>query len=130
MNLRLELAELALVALGAVPGALLRWQAGVQLGPILPLHAGGADLLVNLIGSLLLGWLVAPPGLPSGYVLALGIGFCGSLTTFSSWMFDLAHLQHIGQGGQSLLLLLLSLVLGLAAAALGYRLRGAHTLGS
>jgi CrcB protein len=51
----LELSELALVALGAVPGALLRWQAGVQLRPILPLHSGGADLLVNLIGSLLLG---------------------------------------------------------------------------
>jgi CrcB protein len=130
MTLRLELSELALVALGAVPGALLRWQAGVQLRPILPLHSGGADLLVNLIGSLLLGWLVAPPGAPSGCVLALGIGFCGSLTTFSSWMFDLARLQHIGAGGQSLLLLLSSLVLGLAAAALGYRLRGAHTLGS
>ena len=51
-RLSFELRELALVGIGAVPGALLRWQSGVQLGQ----HLGGSagvDLLANLLGSFL-----------------------------------------------------------------------------
>ena len=58
-RLRFELRELALVALGAVPGALLRWQSGGQLGPHLG-GSAGANLLMNLIGSFLLGFLAGP----------------------------------------------------------------------
>ena len=58
-KLRFELRELLLVALGAMPGALLRWQAGVQLGPWLG-GSAGADLLVNVVGSFVLGFLAGP----------------------------------------------------------------------
>ncbi len=122
MNLGNEIRQLLLVALGAIPGALLRWQAVVQLAPVLPFATAGADLVVNLIGAALLGYLVAPPAIAPGLLLALGIGFCGSLTTFSSWMLDMALLQHQGQHLQALLVLLLSLCLGLMAAASGYSL--------
>ena len=122
MNLSTEIRQLLLVALGAIPGALLRWQAAVHLSSVLPFATAGADLLVNVIGSGLLGYLVAPPAIASGLLLALGIGFCGSLTTFSSWMLDMALLQHQGQQLQALLVLLLSLCLGLMAAASSYSL--------
>ncbi len=122
MNLGNEIRQLLLVALGAIPGALLRWQAVVQLAPVLPFATAGADLVVNLIGAALLGYLVAPPAIAPGLLLALGIGFCGSLTTFSSWMLDMALLQHQGQHLQALLVLLLSFCLGLMAAASGYSL--------
>jgi CrcB protein len=55
-----------------------------------------------------------------------GIGFCGSLTTFSSWMLDLVRLGQQGQGLAGLALLVASLVLGLAAAAAGLALSRAR----
>jgi CrcB protein len=117
-KLRFELRELLLVALGAMPGALLRWQAGVQLGPWLG-GSAGADLLVNVVGSFVLGFLAGPIPRRTGLLLLVGIGFCGSLTTFSSWVLDVVTLlegsRPIAAGG----LVLVSLVLGLAAAGLG-----------
>ena len=74
-SLQLELQELLLVGVGAVPGALLRWQ--------LALHLGGQNVLVNVLGAALLGLLAGLPAAPRRQLL-LGIGFCGSLTTFSS----------------------------------------------
>ena len=117
-RLRFELRELALVATGAVPGALLRWQSGVQLGP----HLGGspsANLLVNLLGSFLLGFLAGPIPRRTSLVLMLGIGFCGSLTTFSSWMLDVTGLLRTGRPLAGLLLIVVSLALGLFCAAGG-----------
>ena len=120
-QLRFALKELALVGCGAVPGAWLRWQSGVHLGPFL----GGSavsDLLVNLIGSLILGFLAGPMPRRPSLLLLLGIGFCGCLTTFSSWMLDVVKLLQAGQPVLGLLLILLSLVLGLACAAAGFQL--------
>ena len=112
-SLQLELQELLLVGVGAVPGALLRWQ--------LALHLGDQNLLVNVLGAALLGLLAGLPAAPRRQLL-LGIGFCGSLTTFSSWM--LAAMQHLSAGdwAAALGLIGLTLGLGLGAAALGFSL--------
>ena len=120
-QLRFALKELALVGCGAVPGAWLRWQSGVHLGPVL----GGSavsDLLVNLIGSFLLGFLAGPMPRRPSLLLLLGIGFCGCLTTFSSWMLDVVKLLQAGQPVFGLLLIVVSLLLGLACAAGGGQL--------
>jgi len=117
-RLSFELRELLLVAIGAVPGALLRWQSGVQLGPHLG-GSAGADLLVNLVGSFLLGFPAGPIPRRTGLVLLLGIGFCGCLTTFSSWMLDVVKLIQAGRPLWGLLLIVGSLVLGLFSAAGG-----------
>jgi len=117
-RLRFELRELLLVGLGAIPGALLRWQSAVQLGPWLG-GSAGADLLVNVAGSFVLGFLAVPIPRRTGLVLLVGIGFCGSLTTFSSWILDVVKLLEKGQPLGAGLLVLVSLLLGLAAAGLG-----------
>ena len=120
-QLRFALKELALVGCGAVPGAWLRWQSGVHLGPVL----GGSavsDLLVNLIGSLILGFLAGPMPRRPSLLLLLGIGFCGCLTTFSSWMLDVVKLLQAGQPVFGLLLIVVSLLLGVASAAAGLQL--------
>ena len=110
-SLQLELLELLLVGAGAVPGALLRWQ--------LALHLGDQNLLVNVLGAALLGFLAGLPAAPRRQLL-LGIGFCGSVTTFSSWM--LAAMKHLNAGdwAAALGLIGLTLGLGLGAAALGF----------
>ncbi|MCX5930607.1 MAG: CrcB family protein [Cyanobacteria bacterium] len=121
-RLRFALWELGLVAAGAVPGALLRWRIEVQIGPLLAAGATGvaaANLLSNLLGSFLLGILAGPIPRRAPLLLLGGIGFCGSLTTFSSWMLDLMRLNGQGQAAEALALLIASLGMGVAAAAAG-----------
>ena len=109
-SLTAELQELFLVALGAVPGALLRWQVA--------LHWADRHLLVNVLGAALLGYLAGLPAAPRRQLL-VGIGFCGSLTTFSSWMLEVVQLISAGKIVEALGLIGLTLGLGLGAAALG-----------
>ena len=112
-TLRSELNELLLVAVGAVPGALLRWQVG--------LHLADLNLLANVLGAALLGFLAGLPAAPRRQLL-LGIGFCGSLTTFSSWMLDTVRLIAGGELASALGLLGLTLGLGLGGAAFGLQM--------
>ena len=109
-SLAKELQELLLVAVGAVPGALLRWQFGVVLHD--------RDVLVNVLGSLILGLLLGLPYRPRLQLL-VGIGFCGSLTTFSSWMVNSVDLIASGQFFEAIGLIGITLGLGLGGAALG-----------
>ena len=110
-SLTAELQELFLVALGAVPGALLRWQVA--------LYGSDRHLLVNVLGAALLGLLAGLPAAPRRQLL-IGIGFCGSLTTFSSWMLEAMQLISAGKIVEALGLIGLTLGLGLGAAALGF----------
>jgi len=109
-SLRTELQELLLVGVGAVPGALLRWQFDVLLHD--------RDVLVNVLGSLILGLLLGLPYRPRLQLL-VGIGFCGSLTTFSSWMVNCVDLLGSGHQLAAFGLIGITLGLGLGAAALG-----------
>ena len=111
--LKFELQELLLVALGAVPGALLRWQ--------LSLHLADQNLVANTLGSALLGFVAGLPAAPRRQLL-LGVGFCGSLTTFSSWMLDAVRQLGVGEIKSAAGLIGLTLGLGLGAAALGFQL--------
>ena len=112
-TLRSELNELLLVAVGAVPGALLRWQVG--------LHLGDQNVVVNVLGAALLGFLAGLPAAPRRQLL-VGIGFCGSLTTFSSWMLTAMKQLSAGDWPAAFGLIGLTLGLGLGAAALGFSL--------
>ena len=110
---RFELEELLLVALGAVPGALLRWQLGLYLAD--------QNVVANSLGAALLGFSAGLPAAPRRQLL-LGIGFCGSLTTFSSWMLAAVRQLAIGDVKSAAGLIGLTLGLGLGAAALGFQL--------
>ena len=109
-SLRTELQELMLVEVGTVPGALLRWQFEVLLQD--------RDVLVNVVGSLIFGLLLGLPYRPRVQLL-VGIGFCGSLTTFSSWMVSSVDLIYSGQTLAAFGLIGMTLGLGLGGAALG-----------
>ena len=115
LTLRQDLTELVLVAIGAVPGAVLRWQLGV--------HWADQDLIANVAGAFLLGLLAGLPTRPRRQLL-VGIGFCGSLTTFSSWMVNSVKLLASGQWVAAVGLIALTLGLGLGAAAVGFGLGG------
>ncbi|MBE9172455.1 CrcB family protein [Cyanobium sp. LEGE 06143] len=96
--LKRESKELLLLTLGAVPGGLLRWQldlaAAAQAGPGAALLQ--ASLLANLSGCLLIGLLIVQPASRARLYLWAGVGFCGCLTTFSSWMLSIAQQLALG----------------------------------
>jgi CrcB protein len=119
-----DLRDLALVATGAIPGALLRW----RLEGIGTAGVGGlrglveADFMANMLGCLLLGVVLAQSARRRRLMLWAGIGFCGSLTTFSSWMLQLARALRAGEAWDSLLVLVASLLGGVALVAVGHAL--------
>jgi CrcB protein len=119
--LRREVRDLALVAAGAVPGALLRWRLEVAGRGLVP-GLGGvteADLVANMLGSFLLGLIVSLPTPRPRLMLLGGIGFCGSLTTFSSWILELSLALRRGRPFDALAVVLVSLVGGLVLLGLG-----------
>ena len=81
-------------------------------------------LAVNVSGAMILGLLT---GLALGHDQALlaGTAAVGSYTTFSTWMFETDRLAEERQFRRAAANVVVSLVLGVAAAALG-RLIGAH----
>jgi CrcB protein len=122
--LRREIRDLALVGGGAIPGALLRWRLE-SLGSLLPssLQAVlGSHGLANMIGCLVIGLVLARPAGRPRLTLAVGIGFCGALTTFSSWMLDLVRALDSRQLGTVSAVLVVSLAGGLGLVSLGYAL--------
>lgn len=78
-------------------------------------------LAVNVSGALLLGFL-AGLALPAHLALLAGTGFVGSYTTFSTWMLETHRLAEERQIWPALGNIVISVVLGLAAALLGQSL--------
>jgi len=114
-----------LVALGAVPGAWLRFQLVNRLEPLLPRRHWGT-LVVNGIACFAIGLLAAMqdrigPGAPQ-LLLLLGTGFLGSFSTFAGFLTEWQTCLSRGQRRQALLLVLSSLLLGLLTCAAGLKL--------
>jgi CrcB protein len=117
-----------LVALGAVPGAWLRFRMVNHFEPMLPRRHWGT-LTVNLLACFMLGLLVsleASCGEGSRrLLLLLGTGFLGSFSTFSSFIGELHAVLRQRQLAEALLLVGSSVIGGLLAMALGLSLGGA-----
>lgn len=86
-----------------------------------PFPAG--TLAVNLSGALLLGFLGGLV-LPTHLALLVGTGFVGSYTTFSTWMLETQRLTEERRVWAAAANIAVSVVCGLAAAALGLWLGG------
>lgn len=84
-------------------------------------------LTVNVAGSLILGFLLGARSalrLPDEVVTLAGTGFCGALTTFSTFSFETVRLLEEGSVREAGLNALGSLFLGVLAAAAGHALAG------
>jgi fluoride exporter len=81
-------------------------------------------LTVNVTGSLLLGLVTGATAVPDVVLLA-GVAAIGSYTTFSTWMLETQRLSEERQTSLAVGNLVISVILGVAAAALG-RTIGAH----
>lgn len=120
--------NLLLVALGAVPGAWLRFRLVNYFAPMLP-RKHWSTLGVNVGASFALGLLVGlAPGCGPGaaqMLLLLGTGFLGSLSTFSTFIAEIFLLLQADEPREAALLCAASVVLGLLAVAAGLTLGAA-----
>jgi len=76
------------ISIGAAAGALLRWQLGVHLNsfiPVLPLGTLAANLVGGYIIGLTIAYLAQAPNIAPEWRLLIITGFCGGLTTFSTF---------------------------------------------
>jgi CrcB protein len=100
-------------------GALARFGLTLFVADRLHPHFPAGTLLVNLSGAFLLGLLVGA-SVEGDARLLLGAGLLGSYTTFSTWMVETQRIDEAGKRRIAVANVVFSVVLGLAAAALGH----------
>ena len=108
----------AVLVAGAV-GAVLRYALS-RAFPVRPGHLPGGILIVNVVGSGAAGALIGlaeRAALDGDLRLVLVTGFCGGLTTFSTWSVETIELLDGGRWRAAILNVVMTLVLGIAAAA-------------
>lgn len=110
---------LVLVMAGAAVGAPARWALDRLIQTRHPSLFPWGTFTINVLGSLLLGFVVGA-GASAPLVALLGTGFCGGFTTFSTFSFETVRMSEEGRGGRALLYVAASLLVGLAAATLGW----------
>jgi CrcB protein len=88
------------VCVGASLGALLRWALGSLLNTYFPTIPPGT-LVANLVGAYIVGMAIAFfatfPALAPEWRLLVITGFCGGLTTFSTYSAELVTLLQQGR---------------------------------
>ncbi len=88
------------ISLGAAAGALLRWQLGTKLNSLFPALPPGT-LAANIIGGYIIGIAVAyfaqASDISPEWRLLIITGFCGGLTTFSTFSMEVVSLLQQGR---------------------------------
>jgi CrcB protein len=110
----------ALVGLGGLLGVLGRY--GITR---LTLHTEAliwSTVAINVVGSFLLGLLAAEHWFSRDVREAIGVGFLGGFTTFSTFSVQVVLETDGGKPGKAALYIAASVVGGIAAAAAGYAL--------
>lgn len=116
----------ALVGVFGAAGALSRYWLDGRVSDLVHGQFPWGTFVINVLGAFLLGLLVALTTerlLPHpNWRTALGIGFLGSFTTFSTYTYETVKLAEDGAVGLALLNSIGMLALGLLAAASGLAL--------
>jgi CrcB protein len=88
------------ICIGASLGAVLRWWFATQLNHLFPMIPPGT-LVANLVGGYVIGVAIAffasYSGLAAEWRLLVITGFCGGLTTFSTYSAEIVTLLQEGR---------------------------------
>jgi CrcB protein len=114
------------VALGGAIGSMARLWLSVHVALLTGLWFPWGTILVNIIGSLVIGFVATLTG-PSGRLVVpvnaqafVMVGICGGFTTFSAFSLQTLELARDGRLMNAGANIVLSVVLCLAAVALGH----------
>jgi CrcB protein len=117
------LKNLILVGLGGCLGSIMRYAASFLFKSS---HFPAATLLVNILGSLVIGivigFSVKDVNFSQNWKLFLTTGICGGFTTFSAFSAENLLMLQNGKYTLSLLYIASSIIFGIAAAGLGFKL--------
>lgn len=90
------------ISIGAAVGAVLRWWLGLKFNSLFPAVPPGT-LIANLVGAYVIGLAIAffatYSTLSPEWRLLIITGFCGGLTTFSTYSAELVALLQQGRAG-------------------------------
>jgi CrcB protein len=115
--------NLLIVGLGGSIGSIARYAVSFLIKSKLFPYA---TLSVNIIGSFIIGIVFAMSikneGLSENWKLFLATGICGGFTTFSAFSLENMGLLQSGKIGMALTYIILSIILGIIATFLGYKL--------
>jgi fluoride exporter len=93
------------IAIGSIAGGLLRWFFGLKLNalfPTMPLGTLAANLLAAYIIGATAAFLATSPSLAPEWRLLIMTGFCGGLSTFSTFSIEIVYLLQRGLTGWAL----------------------------
>ena len=115
-----------LVALGGAIGSIARLWLAVKVGLLTGLRFPWGTILVNILGSLVIGFVATFTG-PSGRMVVpveaqafVMVGLCGGFTTFSAFSLQTLELARDGRLLHAGANVMLSVVLCLSAVAIGH----------
>jgi CrcB protein len=110
----------ALVAVFGAAGVLARW--GITRATLHTDALIWSTVAINVVGSFLLGLLVATAWFSRDIREAIGVGFLGGFTTFSTFSVQIVLETDGGRTGTAAAYLIASVIGGMAAAVAGYAL--------
>jgi CrcB protein len=122
-----------LVILGAVVGAPLRYLTDRAVQARHDTVFPWGTFTVNIVGSVVLGLLagaVTAVAVPHSLQVLVGIGFCGTLTTYSTFSYETLRLQEEGARLFAVANVIASVAAGLGAAFTGVAIAHAIWPGS
>lgn len=120
-----DLGAALLVAAGAAIGAPLRYLTDLAIQSLHDSAVPWGTFVVNVVGSFVLGAVagaVSLAGVSPSVLAAVGTGFCGALTTFSTFGYETVRLVREGASTLALANVVVSLAAGLAACVAGWQL--------
>jgi fluoride exporter len=109
---------LLLVLLGGAVGAPARYLADVAVQRLHRSSFPWGTWAVNMAGSFVLGVVAA--GASTWTLTLVGTGFCGALTTYSTFGYETVRLAEEGETGTAVANVVGSIGVGLLAAAFGW----------
>ena len=119
----MSLVPILLVAVGGAFGSVCRYLVGVGAGRLLGLDFPFGTMIVNIVGSFIMGVFIELLALrfdgSEGLRLFVAVGILGGFTTFSSFSMEFWLLFERGQAGQAAAYVLASVVGGILACGLG-----------
>ncbi|ADW74816.1 CrcB protein [Rahnella aceris] len=113
------------VFIGGGIGSVVRWYVSLKMNGMSPLLPAGT-LTVNLVGAFIIGLGIAIftrlPHIDPVWKLLITTGFCGGLTTFSTFSLEVVYMLQDGRFGAALLNMALNLAGSLAMTLLAFML--------
>ncbi len=111
------------IFLGGGIGAVLRYLVGLNFSKYFNISLPISTFFVNIIGSFIIGFLffffMEKTDITPALKLALTVGFCGGLTTFSTFSLEIFEMFSNQQFVQGLIYIFLSIIVCLLMTMIG-----------